>query len=390
MQSRVCNVPNSRGGYDPSELINLLYDAVLEREKWPEFFDTLRRQFDGAALVLTQKGTSVPDFRAFGTDPASIQTLREYYWAINPYPFDRALRLRVGEVIAADGLMDQSKILRSEFYNDWMHPQGVSSDHPYVCFHRSKSDFSSLAVAPHRDAFHNDRGKYIDRLSDILPHLVRAAKMSSFAGPDEDSSKSLLDVFSTATILVSSSRRILAMNAAAEMLLQNSALFSARGELRARGSEGQRQLDSLFEKPPIAGLSSGLLGPARIAGESGSLVVWGVDMTRRRNMTSNAAFWDISVPERSYLVIAAKAEHTLNLEAKTIQSAFGLTATEARVASAIVSGQSVAQYAEEAGVSEYTARKQVAAILRKTGSAGQTELAILLARTLGIIDHQGK
>jgi DNA-binding CsgD family transcriptional regulator len=62
-----------------------------------------------------------------------------------------------------------------------------------------------------------------------------------------------------------------------------------------------------------------------------------------------------------------------------IRSLFGLSPGEARVARAIAQGRTIDQIAEESGVSRETVRTQVKAILAKTGTSRQAEMALLLA-----------
>ena len=53
---------------------------------------------------------------------------------------------------------------------------------------------------------------------------------------------------------------------------------------------------------------------------------------------------------------------------------------EAKLAEAIASGDSLAQYAERHNVSIHTARNQLQAVFHKTGTSRQGELVALLVR----------
>jgi DNA-binding CsgD family transcriptional regulator len=66
-------------------------------------------------------------------------------------------------------------------------------------------------------------------------------------------------------------------------------------------------------------------------------------------------------------------------DAVLIRSLFGLSPGEARVARAIAQGQTIDRIAAESGVSRETVRTQVKAILAKTGTNRQAEMALLLA-----------
>ncbi len=43
-----------------------------------------------------------------------------------------ARRQKEGEVLLCDSIIPESELVRTEFYNDWMRPQGIA--HPFVAF----------------------------------------------------------------------------------------------------------------------------------------------------------------------------------------------------------------------------------------------------------------
>ena len=64
----------------------------------------------------------------------------------------------------------------------------------------------------------------------------------------------------------------------------------------------------------------------------------------------------------------------------TLQKLFGLTLAEARLATRTAAGETLAEIAEETGVSMSTARSQLASVFVKTRTRRQGELVALLAR----------
>ena len=72
------------------------------------------------------------------------------------------------------------------------------------------------------------------------------------------------------------------------------------------------------------------------------------------------------------------AERGASLE--LIQSLFGLTAAEARVARGVSMGRTLEDIAGEGGVAMTTVRSQLRRVLEKTGCGRQAELAAVLAR----------
>jgi DNA-binding CsgD family transcriptional regulator len=88
---------------------------------------------------------------------------------------------------------------------------------------------------------------------------------------------------------------------------------------------------------------------------------------------------DYGLPDgRPLAIVFARAlAHDTNLEDEAIRL-FGLTPAEAKVASALASGQSLAEAADEQMVRITTARTHLARIFQKTGTRQQSQVAALL------------
>ena len=80
------------------------------------------------------------------------------------------------------------------------------------------------------------------------------------------------------------------------------------------------------------------------------------------------------------ILLIHRLERELRLDPLIISHAFGLTPAEAQVASALVSGQTIAQIAEARIVSLETVRSQVRSICAKVGVSRQADLARVLTQ----------
>jgi DNA-binding CsgD family transcriptional regulator len=78
------------------------------------------------------------------------------------------------------------------------------------------------------------------------------------------------------------------------------------------------------------------------------------------------------------LVSLSNPASSASLGAGQLRSLFGLSAAEARLVRTLAGGESLAQYAEHAGVTMNTARSQLKAALAKTGTHRQSELVKLV------------
>jgi DNA-binding CsgD family transcriptional regulator len=82
------------------------------------------------------------------------------------------------------------------------------------------------------------------------------------------------------------------------------------------------------------------------------------------------------------LVTPAAAAAGGRISVDAIKAAFGLSTAEARLASALVAGRTLAEYADRTGHSLTTVRNQLAAVFDKTATHRQSELVLLIAGRL--------
>ena len=85
----------------------------------------------------------------------------------------------------------------------------------------------------------------------------------------------------------------------------------------------------------------------------------------------------------SVLLILTTPEMNAAVSSKVIAQLFALTPAESRLASALVGGLTVEQYALRQGVSTGTARGQLKQVLHKTGTARQAELVRMILSSAG-------
>lgn len=76
---------------DLPKLLELIYDADLDADRWQAFLDLLPSIFGGARgiMYMFDLEQSVPLWTlAFNTDPVLLKSYADYYWGINPYSVD--------------------------------------------------------------------------------------------------------------------------------------------------------------------------------------------------------------------------------------------------------------------------------------------------------------
>src|SRR5262249_33952685 len=130
-----------------------------------------------------------------------------------------------------------------------------------------------LSIAPHDSVFCRDRETYARRFSLLLPHLMRAAKLSAQFGSALAAGHALkgtLDAFAAACFLLSSSGKVLAANAQGEELLRARDVLSVRhGCLHAMLPASQKLLEAAV-RAVSRREGSPLRGPFRVQNAQGA------------------------------------------------------------------------------------------------------------------------
>jgi len=108
------------------DLIDRIYRAALVREEWTGFCSALATAVGGGSVAINlehpklgEKGLAY----STGFDPAYRESFRSHYFALEPWETPTS-RLPMGALAFGAHLVPDEDVLRSEYYNDWMKPQG--------------------------------------------------------------------------------------------------------------------------------------------------------------------------------------------------------------------------------------------------------------------------
>jgi DNA-binding CsgD family transcriptional regulator len=347
---------------DLPPLLDLLYGAAVETDQWPFFLQALMKPFDGANGVLhffDIPTKTTPVAHTFGLETEYLLSYQRYFSNINPYPIQSFAKLPAFEVRRATDVLSFEEARQTEFYNDWMNPQGISPDHLGCMVHNDGREMVVLAIAPSAQRLERCGEKYIKQFEILMPHLRRAVALSKAARPIA-AHGAVPAQFACGAMLISHTRAIKAVNPPAEGMLKEGGVLAVDplGKLFVRDADSQttlvRAVDAVFSRrEPIGGPVECRLpqSDSRL-----SIVV----------LKLPAADAQVAL----VLLIAKAASGSLTSAAFTV--------AEMRLAKALLNGQSLAAFSEEAGISVNTARKQLASLFAKTGTNRQAALVAWL------------
>jgi DNA-binding CsgD family transcriptional regulator len=189
----------------------------------------------------------------------------------------------------------------------------------------------------------------------------------------------MLDKIPAAVFLLYDTGRLLFANARAEELLRDGhvvTIDSVTRKLRAFSSKESSRFEKVIEKAKILRQPQVL---RIVVGRSGvAYIVTALPLSSQTNNIFGHA------DPLGVAIVITTSSCKLDLRVEDIQAATDLSRAEARLAKALVSGATLAEYAEATSLSINTVRRHLAAAFSKTDTKRQGELIALLIRALAM------
>lgn len=346
-----------------------LGELVLDPSRLLGTMERLARAARAEGAVLLQSEIRTPDVPR----TASIDGMITQYFKEGWHVRDRRLGA-IPKMLATGIGVDQDfatpeMFKRDPYYIDLMRPHGLQWWAGIRIAVEGSIWCMALQRTPRQGAFELADERMLAKL---CPALSQSAELSLLLTRAKiDAASTVLDLIGEAALLMDRFGRISHFNAAAEALFnddfqvvaksvrcQDPAATVAIAELALQVREAQPRIDTTFA--PIV-LRRQRRGPLII---------------KTISLPPNLA--DTFIGARAFLIVrenvAAQSEAT-----PALRETFGLTIAETALATALLAGLSLAEYAQKAGVTRNTARNQLAAVFAKTGTNRQGELVALLA-----------
>ena len=203
----------------------------------------------------------------------------------------------------------------------------------------------------------------------LFPHFERSFNLGLRLQGIKDQQSHLratLDQMPMAILLVDRSLLIRHRNLFAQELLDQDTIIGERnGALQLFQSDNQRQIRIAVETAITEQRAINL--SLLTKDESDNVLTLLVSPVGEAN--------DVTAREAGIFIAQRKS---MNIQAESIKSLFGLTSAEAELALQLINGTSMSEYAKIKGVSNNTLRTQLRSIFDKTGTNRQPDLVSLL------------
>jgi DNA-binding CsgD family transcriptional regulator/PAS domain-containing protein len=360
-------------GVDAVTLAGLIYDAPGRPDGWDAFLDRLAETLSatGPGLYVNEARTDLTLLSA--TRQIDAQWGRRYEAHFAPLDLRRrAIRtLPADTVFLGPELVPDRELLRSEFYADFLRPQGFFHLLGSVALH-SDEIIGVLRVIRSRTAAPFDEA---DRalLRQLTPHVRRSVavhRQLALASARHAAATDVLDRFQIGVLLLDGRGHVRAANRRAEQLLDlHDGLRADRDGLRAASTADTAALRALIAGTASAVPTGGAIAVTRPSGRDPFAVL--VAPLRAPALTG------VAPGACAVAFITDPEQHTV-LPRRRVQRHLGLTAAEADVALTLAGGHTVEEAARMLGISPHTARTQLKHALARTGARRQSALVRLV------------
>jgi DNA-binding CsgD family transcriptional regulator len=362
---------------DVKELINTAYEAAADPSCWNGFlrlFSEAIHAPSAAFLIHDNRHPKANISAVVGVEPVWTKSYEEYFVTINPWLADRPFRRAV--VAVGEQILNDQELVRTEFYNDFLRPQNSFYSCGVLTFQDQSATSEISAVCSRRaGSFTSNEVALFEYLA---PHLQSAVRIHNrIAGLETglNAATAALDRLPTAIVAVNSDAKLILTNRAADAILLRGDGLISRDGLRAASRQQTAELRNVIaavslQRDSAIPKSETLLQIDRPSG-SRPFEVLVAPLPSHSSLRKGA----------TAVLFITDPEAEAALDGRKLRELFGLTPAEIRLCIALVKGQSVTEYAQEAAVSSNTARTHMKRIYSKTGVRRQSDLVRLLLRS---------
>ena len=371
--------PKSKNFGATLDLIADIYEAAMDPSKWTGFLEHFSQAVHAETAVIWMHDHS-DDAAYMNSTPISFaasvgltegfgNSYAEHYTYTNPWT-KRSEALPEGLVAVSDTYFPDRALGGTEFYADWLRPQGLRYGIGGTVLRRERADVMCTALRlEDRGAFHPDE---VALQQTLMPHLKRAIglhqRIARLAG-EHQHLLSIFDRLATPIWVLDEHGALAYMNRAGRQFNQQRdglwigkegmpKCLAAKDEASVLESIRQALASANGSSPsvaqPLKVHRSGLLAPIFV-------ILYPIPRGKLGNGPAAAMF----INDPTFVALPAPG---------TLRTLFGLTAAEEQVALQIAAGARVADTARQLRVTTNTVRTHLKRALSKTASRNQSDL----------------
>jgi DNA-binding CsgD family transcriptional regulator/PAS domain-containing protein len=379
---------------DLLDLVGDIYQAGLEPERWPTVLGRISQAFEADLACIYTPAPAFPEQALYLTHNFSDSTQAHYAAYYHQHDAwtgaanQRDIYIQ-GLVAFGEELIPQAQLHRTEFYNDFLKPNGLEWIVTTALFDGRADPHASAIHTPathmtftrHRDhaAFQAEQARLIHQ---IAPHVRRALLTHwrlTEAWQRAQTHQDALERLGYGLILLDDTGKPLHHTPLAERLLQQGHGLTLRaGRLRAPHPEDQNALERLIQQA-LLGLGGGLQLRAgqsapNTPADSAPLRLSALPIKPGQTLPHSLPTSPFQRPGALLLIQAPQEKHPPTADLQAFATRHHLTPAELRVLQSLLNDHAPKQIASEQGVSIKTVRTQLSSLFTKTGTRNQREL----------------
>lgn len=362
-----------------NDLVAAIYDAANDPTQWNEFLALFTQAFNGhgAALRLLDPESYFPNFSAtHGYDEAFTQEYTDHYYQTditNPILASQ----EAGTVQSRSALLADKDFLGTEYYQDFARKWGL---YDVLGSYFIKQADCTARIGVHRDNGRPSFSEEDKRLMALLvPHLQRAFNISrriQSIKAQGEAGTDILNQLPFGLVLIDRAGRVVMVNRQAEAMSNQGCGISIKGEgLYADSPRDAKALQTLIRQAIQENEDQACQGGATAITRPTSPIPLSILITPLNPSQSLFGFAD---PHVAAAVFISDPEHQRQIPPEILCGLYGLTKSEARLATELAQGRSLDEIADTYHVSKHTLRTQLKSIFSKTGLKRQPDLIRLI------------
>jgi DNA-binding CsgD family transcriptional regulator len=367
------------------ELVGKIYEAAAETERWPDFLGSLADAMHSRGTIIWSHDTADTSARfeerdaAFFSnvrfEPGYLQSYAEYYTHKNVL-LAGLQAMPEGAVMLSSSVLPDAEFKRSEYYNDWLKPQGIGlvMGGPVLKRGSKVAMISTLRLAC--DGTFAEQDMRLMQL--LMPHLRRGCLLHQRLvriQAERSGALATLELLPTAVWLLDEAGKVQFANKCGREL-------DGRCDGVWIGHDGRPDAADLAERHALRRIVMATVAVARGKGIDSECAL----RIRRKRDDSPLHVMLYPLAGSAFAGSATAAMFIFDpsraavADASVLRSLYGLTPAEAQLSTQLARGLSVQEYCAAHEISQNTARSHLKHSLAKTGTHRQAQLVSLVHR----------
>lgn len=371
------------------ELIDLVYQGPLETRPWQSFLHCLRVRLDcdtaGIGIKSDKNGPGplqIWDTRTSVTDAEAIKSVKEHACMLHLDPLANALN-QSGFIYTIDDVMPRHELLNSEYYKTLLKRYNVE----YALSMRFSEPTGwkcqvNLNNGPGTQNFGQEHKEF---LIGLRPHLERSlalyARLKS-CETEKEILEEALGRLGIGVLILDGNGRVIDANGVARRIVGGSACLSLIDDRIVLTKPEHRARFDRFLNQALAQRETGSAGAFAEVFRLESPETTSLDILIR-SIVSPDPYRSDRCP--SVIVYVVDPGQQQLAPERFVAQLFGLTRTEAFLASLLALGFTLTESAEKLDVTESTVRTYAKRVYAKTGVRRQAELVRLMLKSVAAL-----